>query len=175
MGKGDDPLAALLEDESPIVRTLSKEQRTKPPAPKAPAPPAESVGGAVVPATEPKPNPKPRPASKPAIERGVRSSKPKPVPARAKDRTKRMKVTPEEERILDDLVLSIGDQVGARVTYSHIARAMWDMLIDAEQAFEKVRAPDLHRPANNDPESIAFFENELKDWLAQVIAQSRKL
>ena len=175
MAKGDDPLAALLEDESPIVRTLSKEQRSKPPAPKKAPPPAESSGGGEALATEPEPKPKPRPVSKPRADRGVRSSKPRPEPPRAKDRTKRMKVTPEEERVLDDLVLHIGDRVGARVTYSHIARAMWDMLLDAEDTFEKVRAPDLHRPANNDPESIAFFESELKDWLVQVIQRSRKL
>lgn len=80
-----------------------------------------------------------------------------------------MLVSPEEETTLDELVVRISGIMGARVQYSHLARAMWEMLLDAESTFDRVSAPRLERPANQDQEAIAEFEGELKAWLIDVI------
>jgi len=160
----------LLGDQSPILGALARQATQERP----------SDGGGVVSTLEaPKvaeraPVAKPAPA--PAPTRQIQRTEPKPrrKPVAAKNqqsklRAKRMKITPEEERTLDELVTKIADLVGARVQYSHVARAMWELLLDAEATFEKVPAPVLERPANADQEGLAEFEGEIKVWLIDVI------
>lgn len=150
----------VLGSESPILGALARQLTSERPV--------ESGGGGAV-QEEQKPT---QPPKEPRPQRPARTSpKRAPVPSRATGtkRAKRMLVSPEEETTLDELVMRISGIMGARVQYSHLARAMWEMLLDAEATFDRVSAPRLERPANQDQEAIAEFEGELKAWLIDVI------
>ena len=80
-------------------------------------------------------------------------------------KTKRFLVTSEEERTIEDLAKQVGYQVGTKVQFSQITRAMWALLLDTEDAMKNISAPSLRRPSNGNKEDLAEFEAELATYI----------
>ncbi|MEL6795195.1 MAG: hypothetical protein AAFR76_03870 [Planctomycetota bacterium] len=84
-------------------------------------------------------------------------------------RAKRVLLSPEEESTVEELLMQLSAKAGVRVGFSHITRAMWEMLLEAESTFGRVSSPSLSRPATQDADATAEFEEELKAWIIDVI------
>lgn len=153
MGKRRDAVTDVLGDESPLADLA--QAATQP----------QARSEEAVPATRKRTN-------KVANDRPRRKSSRKAA-AEPLGRAKRMKVSIEEERTIEELVANIARQVGTKVQFSHVARAMWSVLLDAEAGLETVSAPSLHRPENGNLEGLAEFEADLADYLLEVFKASR--
>ncbi|NRA56853.1 MAG: hypothetical protein HRU13_01870 [Phycisphaerales bacterium] len=84
-------------------------------------------------------------------------------------RAKRVLLSSEEEAIFDELLGELSSRAGVRLGFSHVTRAMWEMMLEAEHTFQRVSAPSLTRPATQDADATAEFESEIKAWLIDVI------
>lgn len=157
----------VLGDESPLadlasLAAASTKRREKKAATVAPSP---ANGEAKVEA-KPKPSPKPK-------ERESERRRPSGKKASTGDsRAKRMMVSTEEERTIDDLIIQIGAAVGTKVQFAQVARAMWALLLEAEEGLERVPGPKLRRPANGDLEALAEFEAALASYLLEVFRKA---
>ena len=132
----------------------------------APARPAAKEGRGISTAApnrkEAKPTPKPKP-QRPVAPRA------KPVAANTSTKPKRLLVTLDESDLWDALAKTLGRRVGTTVQFSQVTRAMWTLLLDAEDAIDRVPAPPLKRPGNARPEDFAEFEAELAGYLHDLI------
>ena len=108
----------------------------------------------------------------PSSDRQERTASKKPA-AEPLGRVKRMKVSIDEERMIDEIVTKIGRRVGTKVQFSHVARAIWSLLLEAEDGLESVAAPRLHRPGNGNLVELAEFEAELATYLLEAFKYSR--
>lgn len=157
MAKHRDPIADVLGDDSPM-EMMVREATTK----RKKAPAIQKENDADQPEVK-------KPANDKPVRKGTRKLTVEPLA-----RAKRMKVSIEEERTIDELVARLGREVGTKVQFSHVARAMWAMLLEAETGLEKVRAPSLHRPENGNLEALAEFEADLAEYLLEVFQAAPK-
>jgi hypothetical protein len=82
-------------------------------------------------------------------------------------RMKRILLTPSEDRELERVVQTIGDELQTSLKFSHVMRACMSILRHAEQeiAIQAHRASPLRRPPNEDPIALAEFEHRLSQLL----------
>ncbi|MEM6852891.1 MAG: hypothetical protein AAF593_00605 [Planctomycetota bacterium] len=162
-----DAVEDVLGDESPILGRLAKTASTPAAREKPPAGAKPAEKPAPEPAQAPQAAASKPPASRPLGIGGVGVKEPK-------DKAKRVKVSAEEERTIDDLISTIGRATGTRMQYAQVTRAMWALLLDAEKAMGQVTAPQLKRPANADGEAMAEYEAEIADYLLDVFKTMKK-
>lgn len=150
-----DPAAEVAASESPLLRRM--QQTATPPAPTPPP---------VEPAEAPKAPPAkaPRAASKkPRTPRVKPVLDEKPVP-------KRVLTPPDDSELQDAMAKTLGRYVGTTVQWSVVTRAMWSLLLSADEVLDQVPAPNLKRPSNGaERDEIGEFEAELGRYLHRLI------
>jgi hypothetical protein len=77
-------------------------------------------------------------------------------------RTKRVLLTPEEERDIERLVDRVAERIGASLKLSHVLRACMSLLCHAEAEITRhATAHPTARPANGDTIALAQFEQAI--------------
>ena len=162
----------VLGGESPIIGTLARQLTTERP----PETPAESGGGVAAPEATEAPVAAPKPAeraTKPKQSRPIKKTPKKRLVAANQAggvrRAKRVLLSPEEESTVEELLMQLSTKAGVRVGFCLIPRARWYLLPESETTFGRVSSPSLSRPATQDADATAEFEEELKAWIIDVI------
>lgn len=153
MGEEDNSLASLAGTANARPRNREAEKKSKP---------GDRANNSKKPAND-------KPAKNTPPRKSVRKSTAEPL-----ERLKRMMVSIEEERTIDELVARIGREVGTKVQFSQVGRAMWSMLLEAETGLDKVRPPSLRRPENGNLEALAEFEAALAEYLFEVFLAAKR-
>lgn len=141
-----DPAAEVAASQSPLLRRMQQSP--------APTPPAAEE-------TPVKPSPRKQPAAK------TKAPEPADVP-------KRCLVKWDEADLQDAMAKTLGRQVGTTVQWSAITRAMWSLLLEADEVIARVPAPTLKRPSNGKPEQMAEYEAELAAYLLDIFKAIKK-
>ena len=149
-----DAVEDVLGDESPILSTLIREAVESSPS-------EEEQGGGGR-----------RSVAHPS-KRSIRRSREHQTVKRSV-KTKRLLVTSEEDRTIDELANQIGGKVGTTVQFSQVTRAMWALLLDTEEVMGRVHAPLLKRPANGSESGMAEFEADLANYLLELFHAIKK-
>jgi len=148
-----DAVSDVLGDESPLIGQLDNFD--------APSPPKQE---------KPEPKPPRFEQSEKTVKKPIQSIESSP----AKSKSKRVLVTAEEEETMDMLLLQISRQVNTKVQFSQLTRAMWSLLLEAEDVIDRVDAPSLKRPSNGSDEGMAEFEDDLGKYLLDVFRAARR-
>lgn len=88
-------------------------------------------------------------------------------------RTKRVLLTPEEERDIERLVDRVAECIGASLKFSHLLRACMSLLCHAEAEITRhATAHPMARPANGDSIALAQFEQRLARLLSLALREA---
>ena len=167
-------------EESPLAKKMRAQKEAAAAARAADT--GTDVDTAVVDEPEPAPVPTPRrepqkvpsPANKPPPRRSGVAERRASANFEASKITKRVQVSREEARHWVSACEVLSQQVGAEVTYSVACRTLMALLVEAQDGLEKVRAPQLRRPANGDTLGFADFEAQLAEYLSEVLQIKRR-
>ena len=93
------------------------------------------------------------------------------------DQEKRVLLTLGETQAIDRLVTSLASRLQAQVKFSHVARALFGLLLHAEREIDR-RAGEsgaFNRPPNGDAQALQRFEKSIGKILADAIRDAGPL
>lgn len=93
------------------------------------------------------------------------------------EQEKRVLLTLGETQAIDRLVTSLASRLGAQVKFSHVARALFGLLLHAEREIDR-RAGEsgpLTRPPNGDAQALQKFEKSIGKIIAAAIRDAGPL
>lgn len=88
---------------------------------------------------------------------------------------RKIMVSEQEARQIEDMTSMISEAFGSKVTYSQVSRALWSVLGKAEDAIVNGRrrgAMSLAVPSKGDDVAMAEYEEALADFLTIVLKRS---
>lgn len=95
--------------------------------------------------------------------------------ARPKDEVQvKTRMKPEEADELEALRRQIELQLGVKIRGSQIGRALYKILLRAQDDLDAVRPPELMRPSYGASLDMADFEDALTDYLHAVIKRAKR-
>ena len=87
---------------------------------------------------------------------------------------KRIPVMGNEGEVWEDVCRTLSGCVGAKVTFAAASRAIWSMVVEIEDALNQFDAPQLAKPANADVLGNADFEDQLKEFIREVLVKGKR-
>jgi hypothetical protein len=166
-----DAVADLLGDESPVLGRLARAAGEKPIEQTRKSTDVPHSTAVVEQEAPPPPRrTQSRPAKRLQTARPVMNSS---SPEHA-SKVKRVQVSVEEEYAIDEFLMRIGKEVGTKVQYAQATRAMWSLLLEGEDALDRVSAPQLRRPSNGDAFALADFETAIASYLHDVVRSTKR-
>lgn len=84
--------------------------------------------------------------------------------------------SPAERKANLDLLESVSQLTGAKISEAHFTRALWALARRCEETFEANpdRAPMLSRPGSADTHGLAKFEESITDFLHTTVRATRR-
>jgi len=148
------------------------------PSPGGPSPTNQSAAGAGPPARPPVDSPRRPPRPGPAHLRGRQEwgggppARPQPAP---KDTHQiKTRFSEQEAEAIEAFRVSLEQRLGVKLRQSQITRALWTIMLRAEDDLDGVRAPELERPSYGDVWGMAAFEDAIAGYLHAAIKRAKR-
>ena len=115
----------------------------------------------------------PTPAQRPLIPEALPRRQPQ---EKGKETATKTRFTPAERKANLDLLESISQISGAKISEAHFTRALWALARRCEDTFisNPDRVPHLRRPGSADVHGTAIFEETITDYIQATVKSTRK-